>query len=285
MKKNHDSTWSTPQRQVHRADLKPSEGLALKHELHVETEELRIIESQQNKEEAQEAQLRSDLKQLQVAKSDQRGQRQELLATVALGVSELSEELMAQHLQSKTELDFAQTKFLNVKNNSEAKAAELRAIKERMHEVRLLTESESKEISQRSRELCRKTLADGRKRDEEIQEELLQLEQREADSVRVGSHGAERSARNQETKSSRSSNQTHEADMLRETLLDLKEQKTCENFARELRAELHAAKERANELALKCEQTWNRLTCEKRRAAAFAAESFEAEPLHNVHGR
>ena len=47
----------------------------------------------------------------------------------------------------------------------------------------------------------------------------------------------------------------------------------------ELRAELNAAKERANDLALKCEQTWKKLTQEKRKAAAFAAESFEAAPL------
>ena len=95
------------------------------------------MESQQQTEEAQEAELRNDLRQLrqEVMTSDKH--RKALLTTVARGVSELSEELMAQHLSAKSELDLAEKKLSMVKRNTEAKVAELRGIKERMHEARL----------------------------------------------------------------------------------------------------------------------------------------------------
>ena len=144
--------------QVHGAQLKPSQGAALARELRLELEELNTLESQQHTEEAQEAELRNDLRQLrqEVMTSDKH--RKELLTTVARGVSELSEELMAQHLSAKSELDLAEKKLSTVKRNTEAKVAELRGIKERMHEARLAAETESKEISQRSKEQVRKTL-------------------------------------------------------------------------------------------------------------------------------
>ena len=88
---------------------------------------------------------------------------------------------MAQHLSAKSELDLAEKKLSTVKRNTEAKVAELRGIKERMHEARLAAETESKEISQRSKEQVRKTLLESRQRDEEVQEEVVQLEHRHSE--------------------------------------------------------------------------------------------------------
>lgn len=278
--------------EVRGAQLKPSQGAALARELRLELEELNTLESQQHTEEAQEAELRNDLRQLkqEVMTSDKH--RKELLTTVARGVSELSEELMAQHLSAKSELDLAEKKLSTVKRNTEAKVAELRGIKERMHEARLAAETESKEISQRSKEQVRKTLLESRQRDEEVQEELVQLEHRHSEFGNgLGFLISEGSARPRLKESGRT---MAEAEALRETLQLEKVRREGDRQMRErsqgrqgnaatelpeLRAELNAAKERANDLALKCEQTWKKLTQEKRKAAAFAAESFEAAPL------
>ena len=256
-------------------------------------EELKTLESQKCTEEAQEAELRNDLRQLrqEVMTSDKH--RKQLLTTVARGVSELSEELMARHLSARSEQDLAEQKLSAVKRNTEAKVAELRGIKERMHEARLAAETESREISQRSKEQVRKTLLESRQRDEELQEELVQLEHRHSEFGNDLGF-SEGSARPRLKESGR----TKAEEALRETLQleerrerresgesgdrEMRERGRGQGNAAtelpELRAELHAARERANDLALKCEQTWKKLTQEKRKAAAFAAESFEAEP-------
>eukprot|EP00438_Fugacium_kawagutii_P025129 Skav208283 [mRNA] locus=scaffold897:1743:12563:+ [translate_table: standard] len=229
------------------ADLKPSETAALRQQLHEQSEELHILESQQNAEEAQEAQLRRDVKKLRqdLSKSDSR--RRELLTTVAHGVSELSEEIMAGHLRTKSEVDFAEKKLADVKNEFETKTAELRALTKRMDEARLYTETESKDILRRSKEEVQRTRVESRQKEEELQKELMELQQRssqlgQSNGVQQAEQNARAQARQEQHRQRRDS----------------------------LRAELQAARERAANLALKCEQTWQSLTAEKRRAAQIA---------------
>lgn len=258
----------------------------------MESEELYSLESQQQTQEVEEQQLENDLKQLRQEFSQSDSHTWQVLETVAHDVSELSEHYVAQRVRSKAELQAAEKKLESVKNSTRAKVAELQSIKTKKRQARLSLESESKEIWQRSKEHIRELKAESYQRDEQMQKELAHLEQSRSEFVAEASQSRERVI--QMTRMAEMPPDRPDEAMLREVLLrqqqELQElQKLRKHHSRgkvtELLTELHAAKAHAKNLAVKCEDTWSKLTIEKRKAAEFAAERCEAAlEVHAARG-
>ena len=238
----------------------------------MESEELYSLESQQQTQEVEEQQLENELKQLRQELSQSDSHTWQVLETVAHDVSELSEHYVAQSMRSKAELQVAEKKLESVKNSTCAKAAELQSIKLKICQARLSLESESKEIWQRSKEHIRELKVESYQRDEQMQKELAHLEKSRSEFIAEASRSRERV-----TEMTRMAEMPEVLLRQKQELQELQKLRKHHSNGKvtELLTELHAAKEHAKNLAVKCEDTWSKLTIEKRRAAEFAAERCE----------
>eukprot|EP00913_Durusdinium_trenchii_P001826 g1692.t1 len=231
---------------------------------------LQHLESEQELKDQEEARLRSELKQKRQEMSKSDCQRGDLLATVARGVSELAAEIAAQKSRSETELHSAKKKLDLLKGNAKAKAMELQAVNDKIHQSRLATDAECKQLMQQTKDCLAKISTERHQREKEMQEDLLELGRR----IEATSHPDERALEALKTRAHEQSREEHRSALhrLRLELRQLRSKEALENAkSPNCLASVDSLKDLAKTLASKCEQSWQTLSDEKQKAALAQA--------------
>lgn len=231
---------------------------------------LQHLESEQELKDQEEARLRSELKQKRQEMSKSDCQRGDLLATVARGVSELAAEIAAQKSRSETELHSAKKKLDLLKGNAKAKAMELQAVNDKIHQSRLATDAECKQLMQQTKDCLAKISTERHQREKEMQEDLLELGRR----IEATSHPDERALEAMKTRAHEQSREEHRSALhrLRLELRQLRSKEALENAkSPNCLASVDSLKDLAKTLASKCEQSWQTLSDEKQKAALAQA--------------